>query len=86
MRGDRNSGLRKGVLLMRAWRLIVIGLAVLAFAALVFPLVLSQNRLREAHSELVKARKAIIELESALSGSRTNSILPTKPGVNRKQT
>ena len=44
---------------MRAWRLIVIGLAVLAFAALVFPLVLSQNRLRATHSELVKARKAI---------------------------
>ena len=56
---------------MRAWRLIVIGLAVLAFAALVFPLVLSQNRLRATHSELVKARKAITELESALSGSRT---------------
>ena len=56
---------------MRSWRWIVIGLAVLAFVALVFPLVLTQNRLRETHSELVQARKAITELESALSGSRT---------------
>src|ERR1044071_4656485 len=61
----------RGVLLMRAWRWVVIGLAVIAFAALVFPLVLSQNRLKETHSELVKARKTIAELQSALSASRT---------------
>ena len=63
---------------MRAWRLIVIGLAVLAFAALVFPLVLSHNRLRETHSELVKARKSITELELALSGSKTELDIANK--------
>ena len=56
---------------MRMWRWIVVGLAVLAFAALVFPLVLTQNRLRETQSELVQVREAKTNLESAVSGLKT---------------
>ena len=51
---------------MRMWRWIVVGLAILAFVALVFPLVLTQNQLRETQSDLVRARGVITGLKTEL--------------------
>ncbi len=56
---------------MRSWRWIVIGLAVVAFVGLVFPLVLIQNRLRDTTSELEQARQAETKLESAIASLKT---------------
>ena len=56
---------------MSTWRWIVIGLAVLAFVALVFPLVVTQNRLRQTHTQLMHARETKAKLESALSSLKT---------------
>ena len=63
---------------MRKWQLLAAGLAVLAIAALVFLLVLTQNRLRAAQSELVPATESKTKLESVVASLRTGLDLASK--------
>jgi|SwirhisoilCB2_FD_contig_71_3502082_length_762_multi_2_in_0_out_0_2 septal ring factor EnvC (AmiA/AmiB activator) len=54
------------------------GLAVLAIAALVFPLVLTQNRLRATKNELEQVRGGKIKLESVIASLKTEVDLASK--------
>ena len=56
---------------MRVWALIAIGLAVLALAFLVFPLVQIQTKLRLASEQVVQARAGMAELERVVANLKT---------------
>ena len=63
---------------MRTWQWLGAGLAVLVIAALVFPLVLTQNRLRAAQSELEQVRGSKTKLESVVGSVKTELELASK--------
>jgi chromosome segregation ATPase len=56
---------------MRVWAWIAIGLAVLALAFLVFPLVQTQTKLRLANEQVVQARAGMAELERVVANLKT---------------
>ena len=49
---------------MRTWQSLAVGLAVVAVAALVYPLVLTQNRLRATQIELEKANEQVVQVRA----------------------
>ena len=63
---------------MRTLQWLAAGLAVLAIAALVFPLVLTQNRLRATKNELEQVRGGKIKLESVIASLKTEVDLASK--------
>lgn len=56
---------------MRGWAWIAIGLAVVALAVLVVPLVQIQRDLRLANEQVVQARARMAELESVVANLKT---------------
>ena len=56
---------------MRVWAWIAIGLAVVALAFLVFPLVQVQTELRLANEQVVQARERMAELERVVANLKT---------------
>ena len=56
---------------MRVWAWIAIGLAVVALAFLVFPLVQIQTELRLANEQVVQARERTAELERVVANLKT---------------
>jgi predicted nucleic acid-binding Zn-ribbon protein len=56
---------------MRVWAWIAIGLAVVALAFLVFPLVQVQTELRLANEQVVQARARMAELERVVANLKT---------------
>ena len=56
---------------MRVWAWIAIGLAVLALAFLVFPLVQIQTELRLANKQVVQGKARMAELERVIANLKT---------------